>query len=263
MTKLIHSSGAGKKLQDTVHVTIERTLNLLSQHLASKNAQSLAANSRAPAPRSTPLTAQSSAEGVYHQPGTYPPYESSNGNLGSGTQPHMNSQAAAFVQAPSVTTHTTSVTYQNPSQYSYQAQYNSNPTTYEQQPYAQPNTLPATAAAANAYMGSYQQPQEASPAYTSNPAFAATSTYHSPGSPSSWRQFAGDITSNIDPGTDYISSASALIQLGRSEGPSQQQQQQQQQQMSMGMDLQQESNINGGSQQSWPFLLFGSGPGIG
>lgn len=171
----------------------------------------------------------------------------------------MNSHAASFVRAPAanVNVHTTSITCQQPPQYPYQGPYSSNPTTYEQQSYAPTNTLPATAAAANAYMSNYQQPHGFSPTYTSNPTFAADTTYYSPGSSSSWRQFTGDITSNIDPGTDYLSSASALMQLGRSEGSSQEP-------MPLGMDLRQGSNMSEGFQQNWPFLLYENNhPGIG
>ena len=192
----------------------------------------------------------------HNQPAAYTSYETSNSNITCSAQQHSNGQVAALMQSPSVTTHTTSITYHNPPHFQYHPQYTRDPAAFEHQPFAQPDALPATAAAANAYMSSYQQPQEASTAYPPNQGFAATTTYHSPGSPSSWRQFAGDITSNIDPGTDYISSASALIQLGRNEGPPQQQ-------IHMGVDAQQRSNINGGPQQSWPFILFDNGPGTG
>ena len=250
------STGSGRKLQDTVRVTIERTLNLLSQHLTTKYAQSPPITSKAPVPGSIIPTAQRSAQIVHNQAAAYASYESSNNNLTSCAQQHSNGQVTTLMQSPSVTTHTTSVTYHTPPQFPYQPQYTRTPTTFEQQPFAQTDTLPATAAAANAYMSNYQQPQEAPTAYPPNSGFAAATTYHSPGSPSSWRQFAGDITSNIDPGTEYMSSASALMQLGRNEGPPQQQ-------MQMGIDAQQRSNMNGGPQQSWPFILFDNGPGAG
>ena len=46
------------------------------------------------------------------------------------------------------------------------------------------------------------------------------------------------------------------MQLGRNEGPSQQQ-------MQLGLDAQHRRNMNGGQQQSWPFMMFDNGPGAG
>ena len=248
--------GSGKKLQDTVRVTIERTLSLLSQHLVSKNAHNLAMNNRAPQSRPTASIVQTSAPAVYSQSGAYQSYEQPSYSLSNNNQSQLSGQAAAYIPPPSVTTHTTSVTYQNPPPYPYQPPYTSNPQTFDQQSYAQPNTLPATAAAANAYMSSYQQPQQAPTSYQSNHTFQNTANFQGPESPSSWRQFAGNMTSNIDPGPDYMSSASALMQRGRSEGPPPQD-------LQLELDLQQGDNMNGGPQQAWPFLLFENGQGVG
>ena len=155
----------------------------------------------------------------------------------------MNNHTPAFTPVPAsnVNVHPNPNPYSHPPQQPYESQYTGNP---------------ATAAAANAFMSNYQQPQQVISSYTSNPGFAATTTYHSFGSPSAWRQFAGDITSHIDPDTNYLASASALTQLGRSEGSSQQP-------MPLGVDLRQGSNMNGEPQHSWPFLLYDNGQGIG
>jgi hypothetical protein len=71
--------------------------------------------------------------------------------------------------------------------------------------------------------------------------------YHSPGSPTSWRNWAGNMASNLEPGADYINSASALMQLGgRSEGQPPQEMQQQ-----PGMQP-----VAGNGGQMWPFMHF-------
>ena len=250
--KLTSSTGSGSKLHDTVRVTIERTLKLLSQQLSSKYPQSPPNPSRDVPPKSIPRPAQSSASAIQHQPTAYPAYEPSNNGIGTTTQ-RPNGHVPTFVDHPPAASHPTEVTYQDPSQFQYQNQYPRDSTAFEQS-YVQPDTLPATAAAATAFMTSYQQPQ-ASTTYAQNPAFLPASSNYGPGSPSAWRQFTGDIASNIDPTTDYLSSASALMQLGRNGGSSSQ--------MPIDLNAQQGGNINGEQQQSWPFLIFDNGHSIG
>ncbi len=247
-------TGSGTKLQDTVRVATERTLKLLSHQLSSKYAQSPSISAEEIPSRSTPRTSDPSAPIIQHQPTSYTAYETPNEGIANTAQQRTNGHTTAYVVTPHLASHSTEVAHQNPSHYQYQnTSFPRDSSAFEQQQFAQSDTLPATAAAANAYMTSYQQPQ-ASTAYAQSPAFLGASNY-SPGSPSAWRQFTGDITSNLDPTTDYLSSASALMQLGRNEGPSTQ--------IPIDMNAQQGNNINGGHQQSWPFLLFDNGQGVG
>lgn len=145
--------------------------------------------------------------------------------------------------------------YQSTTQYPYHQPYANNTSTYDSGSYPSTNDLPATAAAASAYIHNYPpQPPPPTQPYL-NPNAPNYNAYHAPGSPTSWRNWAGNMASTLEvrfespplpfpylilpnpplyqtkantniqpfcfkqPGADYMNSASALMQLGgRSEG---------------------------------------------
>lgn len=129
-------------------------------------------------------------------------------------------------------------------QYNYNVTYGSSAPTYQ-------SALPATAAAANAYMNAY--PNQAVQHTQNYPQNATYANFHSPGSPTSWRTWAGNMASNLEPGPEYINSASALMQLGgRGEenvGQS----------IQSDGDMQQANSLNGAMAQTWPFNVFNGG----
>ena len=240
--------GSGRMLQDAVRTAIEKTIKSLSQYLISKNvapggiqppSQSRHAHMpAAPVQHSAPMT--------FQQPGFYPSFSTPENAPSSNGQPQVNGQAAPYMPPPG----SLSIAYQDPSQFAYANQYSASPTSYEPRTFNQSSNLPpSTSAAATAYMGSYSQaqaPYSVLNTFSNNPAYQQ----HGAGSPSSWRDFTGSITGNIDPSTaDYMSSASALMQLGRSDET----QNQQQQDLQVGIELQQNHNMNPNHAQTWPF----------
>lgn len=157
---------------------------------------------------------------------------------------HDNKQPNVYLSPPipTETPHSPQV-YSNHAQYDYNATFESSPITY-------PSALPATAAAVNAYMSAYPNPTAQS--FPQNPAYA---NYHSPGSPTSWRTWAGNMASNLEPGPEYINSASALMQLGGRGDESVAAQN-----LHSSVDLQQGSALTGTTGQMWPYNVFNSGP---
>ena len=114
------------------------------------------------------------------------------------------------------------------------------------------DSLATTAAAATAYMGAYSQPS-----YQRNFVSSASTPelYQAPGGPTSWRNFTGNMIPQwgTSPG-EYMSSASALMQMGN--GPRD----------SVAIpDVEQRQNSVYGEAPMWPMSLFepnGSGNGI-
>lgn len=134
--------------------------------------------------------------------------------------------------------------FSNHAQYNYNVTYNTSAPTYQ-------SALPATAAAANAYMNAY--PDQAAQPTQNYPQNAPYANFHSPGSPTSWRTWAGNMASNLEPGPEYINSASALMQLGgRGEENSGQN-------IQSGVDMQRGNSLTGAAAQTWPFNTFNSG----
>lgn len=132
--------------------------------------------------------------------------------------------------------------------YTYHTPYANSTSAYVSPSYTSTDALPATAAAANAYLNNYA-PQSASLPlpYPSDSTSSTYNQYHRPGSPTSWRNWAGNMASNFEPGADYMSSASALMQLGgRNEGPE-------------SRDL----VVDGHPARGWPFMLIDGGTDSG
>jgi len=248
------NSGSGKRLQDAVRVPVDRTLGLLSQLISSKTASFHVPSNQQPAPPARTLpSSHPPASDNYHQPNSYrsyaPPNDSTNSQNHTG-----NSPSAYLPPRPTKSPPNPPLAYQNAPQYPYHIPYSTNTSTYSP-PYPSAEALPATAAAANAYLSNY-----ASAPPVNRPYNAATyNQFHAPGSSTSWRNWAGDMASNLEPGAEYMDSASALMQLGgRSEGNS-------------GQGLQGAVGIGqagamGGTTaaaQMWPFITFNSGLGDG
>ena len=244
--------GSGKRLQDAVRLPIDNTLGHLSQHLATMAAASTVSVPVQP-PTSDGILSQKHppAQEVYNRTSPYATY------LRPGERPRSesrtNSTPSNYVSPnPSISMNTTSA-YQNQPQYSYQTPYASDSSSYAPS-YTPTAALPATAAAANAYLNSYpapSQPHQNFQPTTNNPEY---SSYHSPGSPTSWRHWAGNMASNLEPGQDYISSASALMQLGgRGEEPGAHD-------LRANVDLQQQGvPVENGTDQIWPLMILDGG----
>ena len=155
---------------------------------------------------------------------------------------HVNSQRNVYL-AP----HNLNETIHPPQVYPHHTQYGYN-ASFDNSPPAYSSALPATAAAATAYMSAY--PDQTAQTYPHNPTYA---DFHRPGSPTSWRSWAGNMASNLEPGPEYINSASALMQLGgRGEGNAGQG-------IHAGVDMQQGNALNGATAQMWPFNVFNGG----
>ncbi|KAL6714100.1 hypothetical protein ACLMJK_008594 [Lecanora helva] len=234
--------GSGKRLQDAVRVPVDRTMGLLTQHLSAKAGRSATASNKQsqPQPHSLPLRRQPTAS-TYGQANGYNNY-GAHVNHPANDEPPGNSYLPPNTDVPT----RASEAYPDP-QYNYQTPYPSGNATYVSPSYASNDTLPATAAAANAFLHSYPpQPQPApmNPNYPPNLPNNNYNQYHSPGSPTSWRTWAGNMASNLEPGAEYMSSASALMQLGgRSEGP-----------------VSQEFAVDSSTGQAWPLMLFDGAP---
>ena len=243
--------GSGKRLQDAVRVPIDRTIGLLSNHLAPKTAPSINTprTQKPPQPRKLPVIQQSQPSTDTYPPGnSYSPYVAPAAPAASAapvasTGSHVDARND-YLQNPMAAQ---SQTYPDP-QYTYHTPYTSSP--YAPSSCASSDVLPATAAAANAYLHHYpHQPTPLHPTYPSDMNNIANNTYnqyHSPGSPTSWRNWAGSIASNLEPGAEYMNSASALMQLGRSEA-----------------QVSQEFTVDSTTGQVWPLMLFGAGAGSG
>lgn len=243
--------GSGKTLQDTVRATMEKTLGLLTQHLASKSgSSSLPPPNQGLASRQSVPPVQPPIPNHNSQPANYTSYPDPNNN--NDVLDNSTAQRSPYLTPTSIHGHPNSITYNNAPHYQYHTPYPNDNSHYENSSYHQSNAIPPTAAAANTYMQDFQPHHEMS--YQQTPSYPNTSTYHSSGGASSWRDFTGNMSSGLEPGADYLSSASALMQLGgRNEG--------------LGMhdiqpvvDLQQHSDMSGGTVQMWPFMNFDSGP---
>ena len=198
--------GSGKRLQDAVRVPIDRTLSLLSDTLSSKmvsmNGPSYQQESSTP--QSLP-SSQVPASDNYQQIKSYQSHLPRNHGL-SGHESHTRT----MYSPPSLSNlplHPP-LAYQDTPQYPYHMPYTTDTASYPSSTFTSANALPVTAAAATAYLNNYQTPS--TQAYNNS----TYSNYHAPGSPTSWRNWAGDMASNLEPGAEYMSSASALMQLG-------------------------------------------------
>ncbi len=217
-------AGSGKRLQESVRVTVDNTLDMISQHLAPKTASSaLSDTERDTSPHISSNHALAPKSDTYGHQNAYASYTdasnsatSANNNLdGSNTRnTYTSSNDPVMTNHPSDSYNTHQYSYPEPTS-SGLAPYVSNPNSFDTSAYpasvltsaSQQHTTPqqATAAAANAFL------------YSNNPAtndnnYAAANLYGT-GSQSSWRQWAGNVASNLEP-QEYISSASALMQLG-------------------------------------------------
>lgn len=234
--------GSGRRIQDAVRVPVDRTIGLLAQHIASKtpiHVSTSTAQKQVPCNNvpSTPSSATSAYQINNYEAYNAPPKNGMTHSQAGPPQvpPAKNVPARAANQYPDP-------------QYSYQGPYANNASTYVSPPYTSSAELPATAQAANAYLNGYRpQPTPMNPNFHSSLSNTNYTQYHSPGSPTSWRTWAGSMASNLEPGAEYMSSASALMQLGgRSEG-------------SGSHDM----PVDGTNGQMWPFMLFDSGTGGG
>ncbi|CAD6571612.1 MAG: hypothetical protein ASARMPRED_004654 [Alectoria sarmentosa] len=235
--------GSGRRLQDAVRVPVDNTLSRLAQHLSaqapsfpiSTNDQYGSLSRTVTPPHASTTSSQSNV---------YEAYPTPNGVVNSHA--HANTPRNMYLAGPNTNEPIRSPhAFSNHAQYSFNATYGSSPPTY-------PSPLPATAAAANAYMSAYpNQAAQHAQTFSQNATYA---NFHSPGSPSSWRTWAGNMASNLEPGPEYIDSASALMQLGGRGEESVEQS------IHSGVDMQHGSALNGATAQMWPFNTFNSGP---
>lgn len=246
-------------------MTVDNTLGLLSRHLASKTASSALS---APAQISSlvpplPQALQPNQE-VYHPstwstsmavPKTEPSSTVDLGNqnthflspevMAATPNPYPDPSSYAYPEPISTSyppnsnpgPYTTSASYP---QTSTSASYPPNSTSFPQSPYPH-STQQATAAAATAYL------------YSNPPSFPL---HAGAGGSSSWHHWAGNMASSLEP-QEYLSSASALMQLGRrGEAPNP---------AAPGVPATQgmEGGDAGSEKQPWPLMIFDAGPSGG
>ena len=214
---------------------------LLRQHVASKTAPATVnTSSQTPHPPQALPSIQRPPPNSYTQVNGYNSYAAPINTASSSSQAndsYLPNNPVAQVCVPAV--------YSDP-QHTYHPPYTRNTSTYDSSSYPSNDGLPATAAAANAYLNGYPpQPAPLNPTFQPNIPNPNYNHYHSPGSPTSWRNWAGSMASNLEPGADYMNSASALLQLGgRSEGP-----------------VSQDFAVANSTGQGWPLMLFDSNTG--
>lgn len=237
-------AGSGNRLQNAVRVPMDRTIGVLAQYLASKTVPSGPSPSRQSTQPSQDLpSAQTPIPNGYNHFNKYRSYTTptetagNHNHTGSSYLPHNPTMPPpAHPSRPQTA-------YTEP-QYTYQTPYTNISSTYVSTSHNTTGALPATAAAATAYLNNYSpQPPQLNPDYPSSSTATNYNTYHSPGSPTSWRNWAGDMASDLEPGAEYMNSASALMQLGgRSEG-------------SVAQDLQ-PGGIDRATGHMWPFMVY-------
>ena len=240
--RLIVCIGSGKRLQDAVRIPVDRTISLLAQHLGAQSAPDTTRSTVQNPQQHHRLPVRQPAPDSYNQSNGYNSYTTSINNTGTHEQP-----SHSYLPNNDDVPGRVSEAYPDP-QYAYQTPYGSGDPTYVSPPYTSNETLPATAAAANAYLSHYpHQQSHLNPSYPSHINNNNYGQYHSPGSPTSWRNWAGNMASNLEPGAEYMSSASALMQLGgRSEGP-----------------VSHDFAVDSSTGQAWPLMLFDNGTGGG
>ncbi|KAG8533648.1 uncharacterized protein KY384_001389 [Bacidia gigantensis] len=193
--------GAGNRLANRVNQLVSETLTELSQHMIARAAPP------PHVPQASKASTQSSIQldqiPINNSYQSYPHYSrmNSNGQAKASTPENRYVQTSSdLVQA-----------YPNPQQYAYQAPYESSRNNFAPS-LQQSNPLATTATAANAYMSTY--PPNTFP---NNYPSQNSDPYQIPGSPSSWRQFTGNVLPNFENApSDFMSSASALMQMGSS-----------------------------------------------
>jgi len=230
-------------------VPIDRTIGLLTQHLASKTV-SLATTlgSQDLQPNRNLLSAQTLNADGYSPSSGYGAYAippETRGKPKRTSNSYLPPDTA--LPTPPAPSHRPQA-YPDP-QYVYPTPYTNNTSTYVPPSYNAADALPATAAAATAYLNGYpSRPSQHNPHPPPSSNTANYSAYNSPGSQTSWRSWAGDMASNLEPRAEYINSASALMQLGGcSEGPAAQ---------NLQTDV-----IDESTGQMWPSITFDSGNG--
>lgn len=234
--------GSGRRLQDAVRVAVDNTLNRLAQHLSTM-APSLPVSASDQYDSLSRTVTPSHTSAASSQPNVYETYSTPNGLVNSHT--HANTPRNMYLAAPNNNEPIrTPQTFSSHAQYNFNAAYGSSSPTY-------PSALPATAAAANAYMSAYpNQAAQHTRDFPHNPTYG---NFHSPGSSDSWRDWAGVMASNLEPAPEHINSASALMQLGgRGEDNAAQT-------IHSGVDMQYGNTLNRATAQVWPFNTFNSG----
>ena len=256
----LHHTGSGKRLQEAVRVTVDKTLYSLEQHLSSKAASSALSSSDRNIMASVPLNGvQSVQHEAYQKPSNYVHHGEQLSNAGSAS----GGNAGSLFQTSdgSNVTAQAAIQFTSPTQYPFPGSatsYGSNtgayaPTAYTPSEPLSSGSQQATAAAANSYLYS-NAPPSANPHYQPGVAIGYTA-----GPVSSWREWAGHMAaqagsmpSHPEP-QEYLSSATALMQLGGRNG--------------QGGDAnpQAATDVTGmsdGATQQWPLMIFdGSQPG--
>jgi len=229
---------------------MDMTMGLLTQYLASKAASLATAASSQHLPPSQNLhSAPTPTSDGYNPPSGYETYATPPETSGSHNRACSSYLPPDPAMPPPPPPPRPGAAYPDP-QYAYPTPYTSNTSTYVPPSYAAADALPATAAAATAYLSEYPtQTSQQNPHYPPSSNTANYSTYHSPGSPTSWRNWAGTMATNLEPRAEYMHSASALMQLGgRSEG-------------SVAPDLP-AGGGDGSTGQMWPCMIFDSGTAV-
>ena len=162
---------------------------------------------------------------VHHVKNEYPSYSIYSPNLNENRMSDSTTMGSSYLPQANGMGQAPQNIYANPPQYAY-----SNPEPYSgaarrqyQTPLQQQqhNSLPPDGPTPNAYIPSYPHQSPYGGSYPRSSA-AGPDFYQAPGSPTSWRQFAGNIVPNLESTTnEYLSSmssASALMSLGNGIG---------------------------------------------
>ena len=208
--------GSGTHLQDAVRVTVDSTMNLLTRYFASKTASSALSANQIISPSSTPLQGHAANQVIYNHPNRYQAYQGGS----HGTSGNMEPQNRGSTYPPPEKSHLTGHDprpYPSATQYSYPEPSSAGMTSYTDKPRSfDPMTYPG--GARQQHTSAQQAAAAAAFFYENSIPSAATYTPHNPnldGSNSqAWRQWTDTMASNVQPQQEYISSASALMQLG-------------------------------------------------
>lgn len=240
---------------------VARTLTQLSRYTALKETQRTAVNSPKPLPsRQAPLPYDSSQQ-QNDRIGSFAPLHTSNLTANVNTQNSLKDHQLPLASPRTAPPHADSRNFDSVPNYTYRNPYGVDPSGQGFQPttYTPAEDMSATMEGHSAYAQSFQQPSAISDSYPPHGTYASPSEYGRPRDQSSWAQYTSNMNPDIDPHPEYISSASALVQLGRSEHP----RTQQDLHMAMGMLAEPDRHQSGAQSvtpQNWPYLLYDEAP---
>lgn len=217
--------GSGKRLQEAVRVTVEKTLHSLEQHLTSKLGSFAPTSTKSTViSKRTSIGPQPTHHGAYGQRSAYVHYSSRTVSASDNAQGPNPQNAFQPVEGTN-TVAQSAMQYTSSTQYPFLGSASSYASTsdhygltaYTPGEHLPSNSQEATAAAANAYL--YNSSPPAPSSYE-----AGIGIGYNTGRVSSWREWAGHMAAhtglllNQPQQPEHLSSATALMQLGGRSG---------------------------------------------